>query len=181
MGVGRPCLAHLLSIFFLTSRSMYWLSTLIALAAVIANVNAAPSSRLPIIDLGYVKQQASAISVPLHRALPPGKGKLTCLQTTGVYVDFTNIAYAQRPLGQLRFAGPQPPRHIHRVQNGGTVPKACPQGNPSWLAELLFKSPTAPPIPQSEDCLYLDVMVPQRIFEQDKDYAGAPVLVWYAS
>lgn len=49
------------------------------------------------------------------------------------------------------------------------------------LAETNPMGLIPPPDPrESEDCLFLDVLVPTKVFEKrrDKDYKGAPVMVW---
>jgi carboxylesterase type B len=82
------------------------------------------------------------------------------------------------------------------------VYRICPQANPAWTAgsaEALTRyilglpasntSFTAPganatsPVPQpdpreSEDCLFLDVFVPEDVFSNAGQGYGAPVLVW---
>ena len=58
------------------------------------------NSSLPIIDLGYVKQQATEYN-----------------QTYDFY-HFRNIRYAAPPLGDLRFRKPQPPLPQAGIQNG---------------------------------------------------------------
>lgn len=56
----------------------------------------------------------------------------------------------------------------------GTVPNATAAAVPSTNG-----SSTPPRDPsQNEDCLFLDVMVPQGIFEKAGQGYGAPVLVW---
>lgn len=72
----------------------------------------------------------------------------------------------------------------------------CPQTTPPWLNEISWlagylrndtvpnnttssSAAAAPRDPsQNEDCLFLDVMVPQKIFEKTGSSPGAPVLVW---
>lgn len=76
--------------------------------------------------------------------------------------------------------------------------RICPQGAPAWeataltyLTDILLGIPfntSAPPVNTnssttidgrtSEDCLFLDVFVPQQIFESAGMGYGAPVLVW---
>lgn len=77
----------------------------------------------------------------------------------------------------------------------------CPQNYPPWMASIGWvpdyiqsgvvpnattvaapssnTSSTPPRDPmQNEDCLFLDVMVPEEIFEKAGRGSGAPVLVW---
>jgi acetylcholinesterase len=80
--------------------------------------------------------------------------------------------------------------------------RICPQGNPAWgqvAAQLLTATllgvplnvtePYIPPVVnsstparrgplESEDCLFLDVFVPEDILEKAGRGYGAPVLVW---
>lgn len=83
----------------------------------------------------------------------------------------------------------------NRTVNDGSEARICLQANPAWtslkyyteqnltLSELRKQGPT-----ESEDCLFLDVYVPKRIFDSEKgrrtrkkhgkSSVGAPVLVW---
>jgi carboxylesterase type B len=94
---------------------------------------------------------------------------------TGQYYNFSNIPFATPPLGELRFAAPTPPKTNRSAVNTGVVTHICFQQIPAWFGI------DAPPDPrESEDCLYLDVMVPKRTFDGSLNgtNSGAPVLVW---
>ncbi|KAM0549148.1 hypothetical protein ACHAPJ_009603 [Fusarium lateritium] len=149
-------------------------SFLLLLAA--GNVLAAPKTpSLPVVDLGYERHQA-----------------LSYNETTEVY-KFSNIRYAQPPVGQLRFRAPVPPLPNHdEIQTGAEV-RACPQAAPLWQAraykpiglysngkefsiaswEADIKNSTPPsgstPPPTTEDCLFLDVHVPRKVFDASKN------------
>ncbi|KAL1623549.1 hypothetical protein SLS56_008253 [Neofusicoccum ribis] len=139
------------------------------------------SETLPIVDLGY----------ELHRAIE--------FNETGAYYNFSNIRFAAPPVDDLRFRPPVPPASDRStVQDGSDGPKICPQGNPvwtdvaaQWIPQYLLtgKAPnisldatgeanvtTGPS--ENEDCLFLDVIVPQKIYERAGKGYGAPVLVW---
>jgi carboxylesterase type B len=121
-------------------------------------------------------------------------------ETAGTY-NFTNIPYAEPPLGSLRFRAPIPPQGIKSDVQNGSIGKVCPQQSPGWTAiaeqfvvawstgQLPFNfteaeiiaNNTTPPSPDTrttEDCLVLDVIVPKAIFEQNSNYKKAPVVVW---
>ncbi|KAK0761938.1 hypothetical protein N5P37_004738 [Trichoderma harzianum] len=141
---------------------------------------------LPTVDLGY----------QVHRAI-------SFDETIKAY-NFTNIAFAEPPLGSLRFNAPVPPKGRKSGIQDGSVGKVCPQAFPNWLAmssvfttafaanqtssfnvtqteELLSQlPPQAPDGRTTEDCLVLDVLVPQKVFNAKRSKAskGAPVLVW---
>lgn len=159
------------------------ISSLAAVAAYILASHAQPqnSSDLPTVDLGYNVQQASSYN------------------DTGRYYSFNNIRYAAPPLGDLRFRAPQAPETNRSVVQNGSVGANCPSAFPSWLGTATTYIPqylngstnfstsginttipaTANISPsESEDCLFLDVVVPEDIFEQAGKGYGAPVLVW---
>ncbi|KAG9239279.1 prolyl oligopeptidase-like protein [Amylocarpus encephaloides] len=130
---------------------------------------------LPIVDLGYAVHQAT-------------------INTTGNYYNFSNIRYAQPPVGTLRFSAPISPIGRNQTINNGQQNAICPQINPLWAtsqtpfivsyllggntsqytnsepsftpANLSSVPPPAPAV--SEDCLFLDVVVPESIFNSKK-------------
>lgn len=105
-------------------------------------------------------------------------------------------------MGELRFAAPVPAAENRTVQTGN-VGRICHQALPPWnlIAEQFVPAylsgnisafnTSAPPSPPStssnvvatdpretEDCLFLDVVVPEHIFKKRSRRDGAPVLVW---
>uniref|UniRef100_A0A8H7K424 Carboxylic ester hydrolase n=1 Tax=Bionectria ochroleuca TaxID=29856 RepID=A0A8H7K424_BIOOC len=159
-------------------------NSLIPISMLLASVShASPTrtSKLPVVDLGYERHEAISYN-----------------SSTEVY-QFSNIRYAQPPVGDLRFRAPRPPlTNRNEIQNG-SQPRTCPQGVAGWQArafgpigaftngkpftleawEQAIQNSSIPPIDfnkaSSEDCLFLDVHVPKKIF---KSKCGAPVLVW---
>lgn len=143
-------------------------------------------NNLPVVDLGY----------ELHRAASYD-------QATDIYT-FTNIRYAQAPVGDLRFRAPLPPLPNRDTIQNGSGTRICPQGVPEWQARAFgpfveytsgrrnfslaawvadVANATAPPINftagNTEDCLFLDVHVPRTVLEAaQRCRATAPVLVW---
>ncbi|PKY01112.1 carboxylesterase family protein [Aspergillus campestris IBT 28561] len=160
----------------------------------VAAIAQCPAPQLPVVDLGY----------ELHRAF-------SLNASTGLY-NFTNIRYAAPPLGNLRFRAPVPPAAENRslIQTGARG-RVCPQAKPLWetiapgfLSNYLTGQPFDPSLdvptlnislnmklpgldPRiTEDCLFLDVVVPKKVFDrtQNKNATSkrgltlAPVLVW---
>jgi hypothetical protein len=164
------------------------------------SIRTASNTGLPVVDLGYEVHQAISYD------------------DTFDYYSFTNIPFAQPPLGDLRFAPPQPPKHRedynHKSPNNGSGLRICPQAstglgaaayyfylnyttaqfaeqagviNATQLNALvdtipLYNNGQIPPFPgykpksgESEDCLYLDVLVPKSIFE-GRGKPSAPVI-----
>ncbi|PNS17242.1 Secreted lipase [Sphaceloma murrayae] len=140
-----------------------------------------PNGTLPTVDLGYEIQQASGFN------------------STGRYFNFSNIRFAAPPVGNLRFATPRAPARNRGVVQTGQQNRICAQANPAWSAiagqfiprylggERNFNTSsfvTPPPsIPAqdpatTEDCLFLDVFVPESIFDARRGRKKAPVLVW---
>ncbi|KAL8897721.1 MAG: hypothetical protein Q9207_007073 [Kuettlingeria erythrocarpa] len=143
-----------------------------------------PKGVLPVVDLGYTAQQA------------------TSFNDDGRYYAFSNIRYGQPPTGSLRFAAPVAAKEDRTVQRGD-MERRCYQANPGWLqiagkfigpylsngtdafyqqypSPASFPRPEVPPADSSEteDCLFLDVLVPEQIFNRRAARKKAPVLVW---
>ena len=94
--------------------------------------------------------------------------------STSLYF-FQNIRYAAAPTGDLRFAAPVAPAWNRSYVQEGTYGPQCPQAT--------YSVPNGPNaaganLTQSEDCLFLDVIVPKAIFDRRSGPSGAPVLVW---
>lgn len=86
------------------------LSFLLLLASSVTSFST--TSSLPIVDLGYVQQQATEYN-----------------SSSGLYI-YKNIRYARPPLGDLRFRKPEPPLQepAGTVSNGTQYPTTiCPQ------------------------------------------------------
>lgn len=77
--------------------------------------------------------------------------------------QFLGIPYAKPPVGDLRWAAPQPADKWPGVRDTTTLGNACPQ------------SSEIPGQQMSEDCLYLNVTTPRR---QSPD-TQLPVMVWW--
>ncbi|KAF2155455.1 alpha/beta-hydrolase [Myriangium duriaei CBS 260.36] len=114
------------------------------------------------------------------------------------YYNFSNIRYAAPPVGDLRFAAPQAPKPNRTVQTG-QVARICPVASPVWESvaaefvpgyllgqktfnDSIFDQPSATTQVQDpttdEDCLFLDVFVPQKIWDQRKSVKKFPVMFW---
>ena len=160
----------------------------ILLETFIGNVYAAPdpsSTALPVVDLGY----------NLHRA--------TSFNETGNFYNFSNIRYAAPPTGENRWRVPQAPAQDRSAVQTGLPDRICPQAYPTWLETIapqflslylsgqtefnasMFNTSNSgssqpPEDPRTtEDCLFLDLVVPKPIFDNtEKKDCGAPVLVW---
>ncbi|KAF2115728.1 carboxylesterase family protein-like protein [Lophiotrema nucula] len=139
---------------------------------------------LPVVDLGYELYQASNFN------------------ESGRFYNFSNIRFAAKP---VRFGLPQDPE-INRTQiRDGNDGRACPQSGPawfytgqSWLSSIVLGTtcdacftpyvppgaswnlPLAAPDPREmEDCLFLDLFVPERALKSAGKGRGAAVLVWF--
>ncbi|KAJ5206443.1 Carboxylesterase type B [Penicillium cf. griseofulvum] len=146
------------------------------------------ASKLPVVDLGYERHQAISFN-----------------SSHGIY-NFTNIRYAAPPVGELRFQAPELPKQNREHVQNGSVGRICPQAAPLWSTKVQpafilsyfygqsfsgstnissYKYKPAELDPRTtEDCLFLDVVVPRKVFERARGDSPesrknlAPVLVW---
>ena len=144
-------------------------------------IQAAP----PVVTLPYEKHQA-IVNVRHTRSQARTYTSNITLQDTGGYYNFSNIPYAQPPLGALRFAKPEAINHTSDQLNHGTIGRICPQVQPGWFASTLqfvfewtlgrynsdsvitrgIQNILKPDHGRmSEDCLLLDVVVPQKVWD----------------
>ncbi|KAH9906015.1 carboxylesterase [Xylariomycetidae sp. FL2044] len=123
----------------------------------------------PTVDLGYEVHQGT-------------------LNETADYYAFTNIPYAEQPVGDLRFQKPVSINRTGSEVNDGADEVKCPQAYPRWLVEIYAGSTDEAAVAamadtllnqtgQTESCLALDVYVPTGIFNAGA-VAQAPVLVY---
>jgi len=77
---------------------------------------------------------------------------------------FRGIPYARPPVGNLRFAQPEPAEPRTNVLEATAWAPACMQNATTSVA-------------QSEDCLYLNVFTPRRMTRTERE-RGLPVMVW---
>ncbi|KAF5342611.1 hypothetical protein D9611_001408 [Ephemerocybe angulata] len=125
------------------------------------------SSAVPIVNLGYAQYQG----------VPNTKGN----------TDFLGIRYAAPPVGNLRFREPQAPATVKGVQVANKQPNICSQGvfgansvspfrgsNTTGASTSLTERDVVIP-PVSEDCLFLNVVVPGTNI---KSSTKRPVVVW---
>lgn len=113
--------------------------------------------------LRATSQNSSSLSVTIDSG--PIVGRLTQHpDSTTPVKQFLGIPFAQPPIDYLRFLPPELPHSWTEVCNGTSQPMAGIQySGPEWpardLGKRLFNTP-GPPV-ESEDCLYLNVYVPE--------------------
>ncbi|KAJ0418588.1 Alpha/Beta hydrolase protein [Aspergillus carlsbadensis] len=105
------------------------------------------------------------LSKPTHLPLlklPYGTWQASKYNAETDFYTFENIRYAAPPVGPLRFARPQAPRHMKGIQDGSVshicyqTPDESNPGNPT----------------PDEDCLFLDVQVPAKVLRSKKKDAS---------
>ena len=102
------------------------------------------------------------------------KGKVSEYDSRKV-LQFYNIPYAKPPIGQLRFADPVPFGPWEGERAAIEIGHMCPQDYPKdQNLSVLFHKMLDVLTPISEDCLYLNVHVPDEI----KDGRLLPVMFW---
>lgn len=94
-------------------------------------------------------------------------------------IAFRGIPYARPPIGELRWQPPQPPPAWQGVREALQPGSACTQRTSGLtpffapMAQAYGSNFEQPPINSSEDCLYLDVWVPEWPVKR-----ALPVMVW---
>jgi len=97
----------------------------------------------------------------------------------GSVIAFRGIPYARPPVGELRWQPPEPPPPWQGVREAQQPASACAQRTSGLIpffapmAEAYGSNFEQPPVKSSEDCLYLDVWVPEWPVKQ-----ALPVMVW---
>ncbi|OSC99767.1 carotenoid ester lipase precursor [Trametes coccinea BRFM310] len=137
--------------------------TLVVLGAAATAVSALPTANPP--------------SVVLDDAIVIGT-------TNGAVSQYLGIPYAQPPIGNLRLRLPQPVKPYTGVVNATTFGNQCiqqdfvlppfPDDVPEAAQQYLEDFIAIPDVPQSEDCLNLNVIAPADATPESK----LPVLVW---
>ncbi|XP_069848594.1 cocaine esterase-like isoform X1 [Dipodomys merriami] len=88
---------------------------------------------------------------------------------------FLGIPFARPPVGPLRFAPPEPSEPWSGVRDATSHPAICLQDIAAMKTQALkLLNLTLPPIPISEDCLYLNIYSPAHAHEG----SNLPVMVW---
>ncbi|XP_026237902.2 cocaine esterase-like isoform X2 [Urocitellus parryii] len=108
------------------------------------------------------------------------RGSLIHVKGTDAGVHtFLGIPFAKPPVGPLRFAAPEPPEPWSGVRDGTSHPAMCLQNTDKMNTEDLnlqriLQSINLPPVPMSEDCLYLSIYAPAHA----RGGSNLPVMVW---
>ncbi|KAK0101390.1 hypothetical protein ONS95_006565 [Cadophora gregata] len=198
-------------------------SMLLGLSVAALYTLSAAQAALPVVDLGYAVHRATLNVSYEARQLPRD---IHMDQSSGSgYFNFSNIRFGQPPVGHLRFSPPLAPSGRNTTVNDGQNSVICPQAAPAWSSEAAefipdlltgqnisnYTHPSSMQVPTntnisslltpgpgvSEDCLFLDVIVPEKVFNITKTNgtsgyhevqcepdqpckvpSGAPVLVW---
>jgi para-nitrobenzyl esterase len=100
----------------------------------------------------------------MHCEVEISSGRLRGLQREG-HAAFLGVPFAEPPLGELRFAAPQPKAAWTGVRDALAHGHSAPQ-------DPLSVAPFKAAVPENEDCLYLNVFTPAL------DGAPRPVLFW---
>lgn len=103
-----------------------------------------------------------------------------------VLAGFLGVPYARPPVGDLRFRRPQDPVPWDGVRDATQVPSSCMQRKDHFFGDFSGSTSAEPRAPMSEDCLYLNIYVPNVMATLTNESAyqgvydnGLPVLVWF--
>lgn len=89
-------------------------------------------------------------------------------------VQFLGIPFAEPPVGKLRFHKPIPKKSWREPLLATTQPNSCVQSLDTYFGDFDGATMWNSNVPMSEDCLYLNVHVPERIDPEKK----LPVMIW---
>ncbi|KAL3280243.1 hypothetical protein HHI36_017738 [Cryptolaemus montrouzieri] len=97
---------------------------------------------------------------------------------------FTGIPFAKPPIEQLRFRKPVPIDPWHGILNATKLPNSCYQERYEYFPGFEGEEMWNPNTNISEDCLYLNIWVPQRLRirhhadRPPQERPKVPVLIW---
>ncbi|XP_069689677.1 acetylcholinesterase-like [Periplaneta americana] len=92
---------------------------------------------------------------------------------------FTGIPFAKPPVGPLRFRRPVPVDPWHGVLDATALPNSCYQERYEYFPGFEGEEMWNPNTNVSEDCLYLNIWVPQRVrIRHSGETPKVPILVW---
>nr|AMZ80114.1 acetylcholinesterase 2 [Blattella nipponica] len=92
---------------------------------------------------------------------------------------FTGIPFAKPPVGPLRFRRPVPVEPWHGVLDATALPNSCYQERYEYFKGFEGEEMWNPNTNVSEDCLYLNIWVPQRVrLRHSGERPKVPILVW---
>lgn len=91
---------------------------------------------LSIVDLGYELHQAPSFNVSTSNcsSISPISRSPKYVRLEGDCYMFSNIRYAEPPVGEFRFRAPIPPRTRTKTVDQGEIGRVCPQAETSWGA-----------------------------------------------
>ena len=95
-------------------------------------------------------------------------GRYRKTQSNNKFSSFTRIPYAKPPLGNLRFAKPEPAEPWEGTLDAS---KPCPKPIQNNYVTGLLEG--------QEDCLYINVYKPEHCHEDTADHEGAPLPVMF--
>lgn len=95
---------------------------------------------------------------------------------------FTGIPFAKPPLGPLRFRRPVPVERWESILDASQLPNSCYQEKYEYFPGFSGEEMWNPNTNLSEDCLYLNIWVPQKVRlrhkSQEANRQKVPVLIW---
>uniref|UniRef100_A0A0N4ZSR4 Carboxylic ester hydrolase n=1 Tax=Parastrongyloides trichosuri TaxID=131310 RepID=A0A0N4ZSR4_PARTI len=91
-----------------------------------------------------------------------------------IVTQFLGLPFAEPPIGNLRFRKPLPKKPWRHVLNATTPPNACVQSLDTYFGNFSGADMWNCNGPLSEDCLYLNIYVPNEVDHSKK----LAVLIW---
>ncbi|VDM46626.1 unnamed protein product [Toxocara canis] len=111
--------------------------------------------------------------VTLHDGSPL-LGREVFSETGKQVTEFLGVPFAEPPVGQLRFRKPKAKLPWRTPLNATKLPNSCVQSLDSYFGDFEGATMWNSNVPSSEDCLYLNIVIPGRVDPNKR----LPVMVW---
>ena len=129
----------------------------------------------------YIHSSEPAESLYVSTEYGPIQGTYLNASDNRLLAAFLGVPFARPPIGSLRFRPPQDPLPWQSIRYAVKNPPSCFQRQDFFFADFEGAKEYEPAEEPSEDCLYLNIYVPDVVNNVNANASsdGLPVLVWF--